>query len=205
MGTTTELDELRAGIAAAPRNEQGHRKYSEALKDAVQRYARRRLRTGTESQHAIAGELGISADTLWSWVRLGDRGGVRRREKAGVPGRAKEFRAAVAVLGERARTTPYPPELRALGLAHLKERQASGGVSRQEVASELGIGSDTLRNWTKPPRARRSSAVRRVRIAPRAASPRETTTRSLVVHGPAGLRIEGLDIAAVAALLVELS
>jgi transposase len=204
MGTTTELEELKAELGAAPRNKQGYRQYSDTLKRAVTQYARRRLRSGTESQHGVAREIGISADTLWSWLHGSEAGETRRhRKEVGRPGRAREFRTALRALGERGPTTPYPPELRALGLSHLKERQAAG-ASLREVASELGIGNDTLRRWTRR-RERTRAAVRPVRLAIRAESTMPVSAGTFLVHGPAGLRIDGLDLATVVALWKALS
>jgi transposase-like protein len=196
MGTTSALEELRAGITGTRRDGQGHRRYGDALKQQVRQYARERVRAGG-SVSAIADELGISGDTLWGWLNKIESSGARHRGNA-LPERAREFRAALAALGPRAPTTTYPPELRILGLAHLKERR-DAGASFREVAAELGVGNETLRNWIRP-RRRRSSAVRPVSIASRA-----VLSAALVVHGPAGVRIEGLDVAAVAALLKELS
>jgi hypothetical protein len=45
--------------------------------------------------------------------------------------------------------------------------------------------------------------VRRVAIAPRATA--ATTPESIVVHGPAGVRVEGLDVNAIVALFKELA
>lgn len=197
MGTrTTELEQLKARIAATPRTAQGHRDYDDALRGDVRTYAQERTRAG-QSHTSIAEDLGISGDTLWGWlnkVGLKGRGGPRS-----LPERAKEFRACLAALGPRTATMPYPPELRALGVKHLKERRAQGATQR-EVANELGIANDTLRKWSRG-RERVRSAVRPVRIATSSA----TTAPSLVVHGPAGIRIEGLDVATVAALLKVLS
>lgn len=207
MGTTTELEQLRAAIAEAPRDKQGHRHYGESLTDAVREYAQGQLRAGRESLQAVAREIGISGDTLWSWVNRSGRHKARpRAQAAALPTRAKEFRAAVAALGARTRNTPYPGELRALGLAHLKEREAAG-ASLREVASELGIGTDSLRRWMRPGERARGT-VRRVTIAHRATSGPPTKTSgsiSLVVHGPAGLSIEGVDVATLVTLWKELS
>ncbi len=204
MGTTTELEDLKAALAGAPRNQQGHRRYSEALKRSVTEYARRRLRSGTESQHAIADEIGISADTLWGWLHSKESGaGGPRGKETRLPERAKEFRAAQQALGARGRTTPYPPELRALALTHLKERRAAG-TSLRVVATELEVGANTLRKWSgqgERPRA----AVRRVLLTSPTRSKVPASPRTVLVHGPAGLRIEGLDVAMVAALWRELS
>jgi transposase-like protein len=203
MGTTKELEELKAALAEAPRNQQGHRRYSEALKRSVTEYARRRQRGGTEPLHAIADEIGVSADTLWGWLHRSDGDAGRSREReSGLPERAKEFRAALRALGARARTTPFPPELRALALTHFKQRR-SAGASIRDVATELGVGTDTLRRWSGS-RERSRSSVRRVRVAsPTISSPASRCT--LLVYGPAGLRVEGLDVAMVAALWKELS
>jgi hypothetical protein len=145
----------------------------------------------------VASELGISSDTLWGWLHAKGSSGTGRG-KGKLPERAREFRAALAALGRTGSKTTYPRELRALGLAHLKERR-SQGVPLREVASELGIAKTTATRWERP--ARRASAIRRVNIAPRTTAP----GTSMVVYGPAGLRIEGLDVATVAALLKDLS
>jgi transposase-like protein len=207
MGTTTELEQLKAAIAGARRDKQGHRRYGELLTEAVREYAQGRLRAGTETVQAVARELGISGDTLWSWVNRGEQREARPRARAAVlPTRAKEFRAAVAALGTRTRNTPYPAELRALGLAHLKEREVAG-ASLRDVASELGIGTDSLRRWMKPGERARSK-VRRVTIARRAIAGPATKmsgVSSLVVRGPAGLSIEGVDVATLVTLWKELS
>jgi transposase len=198
MGATTkELDELRARIAATPRNRQGDRKYDDALKQDVRQYAQRRIRAGV-AHTALAAELDISPDTLWGWLHKVKPGEARRRENS-LPKGAKEFRAALAALGPRAPTTTYAPELRVLGVAYHQERRAEGATLR-EIASELGVGTETVRNWIQGRPPRKPRAVRQVTIAPR-----RTPTTSMVIHGPAGVRIEGVDVATVAALLKELS
>jgi hypothetical protein len=79
-------------------------------------------------------------------------------------------------------------------VAYLQERQA-GGASLREVAMELKIGPDALRRW----RVGQSRVVRPIRVVA------ETVASRLVVHGPSGLRIEGLDLCTVAKLIKELS
>lgn len=198
MGTTRDLERLRARLAETPRNGQGHRQYDDSLKRDVRQYAGDRLRTGELALNAVAEEIGISGDTLWGWLHKGESSATRRREKS-LPEGAREFRAALEALGPRTSSTTYPPELRALALGHVRKRRDEGAAFR-EIATELGVGKDTLRHWIRP-RARRASKVRRVSIA--AATPAAAT--SVVVHGPAGLRIEGLDVSTIAALLRELS
>lgn len=200
MATTRERDQLRARVADAPRNRQGHRRYGDALKHDVQQYARQGIEGG-RSLTVIAAELGVSGETLWGWLHKDDSRGTRRANAVPVPARAKEFRSALAALGPRSPTTTYPPELRALALTHVKERRAEG-ASLREVASELGVGSDSILRWQRGPRRRRAAVVRRVAIAPRVTEP--TTPESIVVHGPAGVRVEGMDVNAIVALFKEL-
>lgn len=200
MGTTRDLERLRARLAETPRNGQGHRQYDDGLKRDVRQYARDRLRTGELALNAVAEEIGISGDTLWGWLHKGESsGGRRRRREKSLPEGAREFRAALEALGPRTSGATYAPELRSLAVEHVKRRRDEGAALR-EIASELGVGKDTLGRWIRP-RARRSSKVRRVSIA--AATPAAAMT--IVVRGPAGLRIEGLDVSTIAALLRELS
>jgi transposase-like protein len=164
----------------------------------VQQYGRLGLEEG-KTLRAIAIEIGISSDTLWGWLHERESSGKQRANA--LPERAKEFRAAVAALGARVRTTPYPPEVRALALTHSKEREAEG-ASLREVASELGVGTDSLRRWQSGRRRRRAAVVRRVAMASRSTKP--TPSESIVVHGPAGVRVEGMDVNAIASLFKEL-
>lgn len=113
-----------------------------------------------------------------------------------------EFRKAVAEAGERGRTTAYPLELRAIAVAYVEARTAQG-VNGMAACRELGIGRDTFLRWRRslatPPRPEDLPSFRPVEIAAPAAA------TALVVHGPLGLRIEGLDLASLAALLRTLA
>lgn len=195
MGPT--LERLKTQIEKSPRDARGHRRYSARVKDAARRYAARRIEEGL-TQRDVGRELGVSGDTMWGWLQRSDgaagKEGEAAARRAGFPAAAIEVRGAIAALGERGPTTPYPAELRAKALAYLQERQAAGG-SLRVVASELMIGADSLRKW----QGAQAPMVRPVSVVPdRAAS-------ALVVHGPNGIRIEGLDVSAVARLLKELS
>lgn len=113
-----------------------------------------------------------------------------------------EFRRGVAQAGERGRTTAYPLELRAIGVAYVEARTAQG-VNGMVACRELGIGRDTFLRWKRalasPPSLADLPSFRPVEIA------RPAAPTTLVVHGPLGLRIEGLDVAALAALLRALA
>ena len=113
-----------------------------------------------------------------------------------------EFLKAVAAAGDRGKTTAYPNELRAIAVAYVEGRMAQG-VNGMVPCRELGIGRDTYVRWKRslatPTPPAELPSFRPVEITPAAA------TAPLVVHGPLGLRIEGLDIAALAALLRALA
>lgn len=118
---------------------------------------------------------------------------------------AERFRVAVAAAGPRGRTTAYPVELRDLAVGYVKARVAAGG-SAGGACRELGIGTDTFRRWSAestPAPARAIGAFRPVNLA--AAAPVATQQANhIVVYGPSGLRIEGLDVAGLAELLRRL-
>lgn len=93
----------------------------------------------------------------------------------------------------------FTDALRAETLAVLAARKAEG-ASQDTVAEELGISGWTLSRWKQ--QAARSGVVatfrpvRVVREVRPVASP-----GALTVHGPAGLRVEGLTVEWVAALV----
>jgi len=70
------------------------------------------------------------------------------------------------------------------------------GAKLVEVAAELGMKSHTLSRWLGEKKT--STSFERVEIVASAAAP---AARKLVVYGPRGLRVEGLDLAEVAELM----
>lgn len=74
------------------------------------------------------------------------------------------------------------------------ERAHAAGASYSSIAAALGLTLNTLARW-------RGKSARAKLVAVRVPLP----ASSLVVHGPRGLRIEGLSLDDVAALLVRLS
>lgn len=116
------------------------------------------------------------------------------------------LRRRVDALGVRARSRRYPAELRAeLCAAVIAHR--SRGMTVAAIATSLGVPWETLSRWTKSaPRERaatpqRGSPFRTVELVSGAG----TAEVGLVVHGPAGLRIEVRDVAALADLLRKLT
>ena len=90
---------------------------------------------------------------------------------------------------------PYPEALRRR-VAAFGALRAGQGAAHHTIARELGIADRTLARW---------SAEAAVRFVPVEVVVAAAPQPSLVVHGPCGLRIEGLDGAQLAALLRSLS
>lgn len=113
--------------------------------------------------------------------------------------RRDRIRSALAELAGGAQRR-YPTELRATIADYCRDR-VQGGVPLTRVCSELGVGHPTMVRMleeTKGPR------LRRVRVAAtKSAGP--DFAAALVVRGPAGIVIEGLDLQGVAALVRALS
>ena len=120
-----------------------------------------------------------------------------------------ELRARVAKLkaelarrvgaGTRGRFTDA---LRVEVLAVLLARKAEG-ASQDAVAEELGISGWTLSRWKQQAaRTGTGAAFRPVRVVAAARPPGSPgSPGALTVHGPAGLRVEGLTVEWVAALV----
>ena|SRR5215207_2437819 len=107
------------------------------------------------------------------------------------------LRAELARIERRGRGRAYPTALRNRVVTYLEARRAEGG-SVPTIGAELGLCVSTLLRWTK---ARPSpAAFERVRVVADRAPP-----SALVVHGPCGLRLEGLQLADVAELVRRLA
>ena len=118
--------------------------------------------------------------------------------------RAEGFREAVAKLGPRGRTTPYPKEMRDEAVGYAQERRAQG-ATWELIAQELGLGVNSLINWARGTRrSQKKPAFRQVELKP-SEDVVSAEREALVVHGPGGLRVEGLTVATLAELLRRLS
>lgn len=91
----------------------------------------------------------------------------------------------------------YPAAIRERAIAYVERRRAEG-VADEAIGRELGISPMTFRRWVG---ARHSAFALATLVVPEAAAP----SGALVVHGPRGLRIEGLDLTGVVALWERLS
>ncbi len=109
----------------------------------------------------------------------------------------EELKSEVAKLGPRGRGKPYPKGLlEKMSYTVARRRQ---GAKLVEVAAELGLHDQALSRWLGEKRAsKRFDRVDVVAAAPAAPS---SAASPIVVYGARGLRIEGLELAAVAELV----
>ena len=107
----------------------------------------------------------------------------------------EELRQALSVLGPRGRGKPYPRGLMGNLLSYTVARRRQG-AKLVEVATELGMQNQPLSRWLGEKRA--AKRFDRVEVV---AGPAVSIASPILVHGSRGLRIEGLDMAAVAELV----
>ena len=108
----------------------------------------------------------------------------------------EELRRELSALGPRGRGKPYPKGLLEKILSYTVARRRQG-AELLTVGAELGISWKMLGRWLG---ARKSGPrFERVQVA---APP--VAMQTLIVHGPRGLRIEGLDVVGVAELVRRL-
>jgi transposase len=94
---------------------------------------------------------------------------------------------------------PYPEPLRRAANDYRREREREGASLRQ-VAAELGVSEASLARWARG----REEPVGQFRAIEVVAEPVRPVS-AVVVHGPRGLRIEGLSLQELAALIERLS
>jgi transposase-like protein len=114
---------------------------------------------------------------------------------------AAELRGEVEKVQGAKGARRYGEELKARAVAYLAEREATGETP-WTVSRELGMPWQTLLRWRKAPekRAGRRGASGFWQVAIGAESSR-TLREGIVVHGPHGLRVEGLTQAELVAIL----
>ena len=109
---------------------------------------------------------------------------------------ATAIREAIRKWGKRGLGRRCLAELKRQGEAYLRARHAVGAAT-SAAARELGLRRHTLESWVGPASLERPPLFRPVSVT-------EGPAWSVVVHGPAGLRIEGLAVGGVAELLRRL-
>ena len=113
---------------------------------------------------------------------------------------AAEFRAAVRRAGPRGAGRRYPSALRRVAVEYFRRRRAAG-ATLAAISRELGVKRHTLIGWTAAPEA----AAALPRFVPVSVVAETPATSRIIVHGPGGVRVEGLDLAGVAELLRRLA
>lgn len=108
-----------------------------------------------------------------------------------------ELKVELSKLGPRGRGRAYPKGLLEKLLSYTVARRRQG-ASIVEVASEVGINFRTLARWLG---ARKTGRFDRVAVVAAPATTAAPVAPTIIVHGPHGLRIEGLDLIAVAELV----
>jgi transposase len=97
--------------------------------------------------------------------------------------------------------TRYTPEQRKQAVEYLRQRQEQG-AGLEEVAQEVGLSSWTLSRWGRKASGSEATAPRGALVAVEVrASKTRPQQRGLVVHGPGGVRVEGLSLEQVGVLL----
>jgi hypothetical protein len=87
-------------------------------------------------------------------------------------------------------------------LAYLAERRKVGR-GLKSTSAELGIPQRSIKLWSSAPRP--SSTATFVRMAVGGVPEEVSLAARIVVHAPGGVRIEGLDVAALAEILRRLA
>ena len=106
-----------------------------------------------------------------------------------------QIRRAVERLEARGRGVRYPVELKTRLISETRRRREAGGTL-EAIGEELSIPWRTLARWCAEER-KATAGFRSVEIV-------AVPSATLVVHGPRGLRIEGLDLDGVADLVRRL-
>jgi transposase-like protein len=108
---------------------------------------------------------------------------------------AEKFRRQVVERGEVGPRTRYTQEQRQEAVAYMKARQQQG-ASREEAAKELGVSSWTLSRWGSAARRASQEEPARGALVPVEVKEARSEARrgGLVVHGPGGVRVEGVCV-----------
>lgn len=113
----------------------------------------------------------------------------------------QSLRQALATAVRSGAGRAFPSELRERAAAHVRRRRREG-ASETTISRELGIGAMTFRRWVGP---RTAFAEAIVVDTTSTSTSTMTGAARIVVHGPRGIRIEGLELAEVIALVGALS
>jgi transposase len=122
--------------------------------------------------------------------------------------RAKQLREALEKAERSGVGRPYPEALRQAAVEYRREREQEG-ASVRTVAAELGLTGTSLVRWSRGAVETRA-AFRAIEVVgqgqceERGVEP-VSGASAVVVHGPRGLRVQGLTVAELAELIARLS
>lgn len=116
---------------------------------------------------------------------------------------AAAIRAEMQRMEARGRGRRYPQALRAKAIRYWMARRAEG-IPLQRIGDELGLPWQTLHRWAKtsPEEPTATAGFEAIQIIETVPS---TPHSAIVVHGPCGLRIDGLDLDTLSQLLRRLA
>lgn len=114
---------------------------------------------------------------------------------------AEKLRAQAQAQGGRGTRWRFDDAFRAEVVAYVRARQEEGGT-QEEAARELGLSAWTMSRWSRQRKPRQQSVASGGDFHPVGVKREEEASASgLVVHGPGGVRVEGVTLKQVAALL----
>ena len=111
----------------------------------------------------------------------------------------QEARRLKQSMGQRGRGRHVPADIRDAALGYVRRRRDEG-ASQQRIADELGISQHTVSRWLRGGRDGEAKSV----LVPVEIDYGSSAERSgIVVTTPRGLRIEGLDISMLCAVVAR--
>lgn len=118
----------------------------------------------------------------------------------------ERLRREIARIKAKGGCPHFQPALRTEVVAWY-QAQLSLGIRAEAACREIGLAANTLRRWAQEESgaSARSSSSETTSAAFIPVTVASTTAMTLRVLGPAGLRIEGLDLTALAELLRRLA
>ena len=122
--------------------------------------------------------------------------------------RAEQLREALATVERKGAGRPYPVSLRQAAMEYCHQREQQG-ANINGIALELGVSTTSLMRWSRKA-AKSAEGFRAVELVVEpeshvAVSKPARLAAGVSVHGPRGLRVEGLTIAELAELIDRLS
>ncbi len=114
--------------------------------------------------------------------------------------RAEKLRAQAEAQSGRGVRWRFDDAYRAEVVAYMRARQEEGGT-QEEAAKELGLSPWTLSRWSRQRKPAQQEGRSSVPFHSVTVKREDASASALVVHGPGGVRVEGLKLEQVAELL----